>query len=130
MGAEFDNATAEEDEDEEEGEEEGKIEESEEENAAADDSTFGQFLQGISNPKEEFPEDGEEEGGDVPYKYKEPSRQEAEEYRTDKEVVVTKREMDDLLRDLDKSHPALKVQVNCKRLPRHKPNMKTGEGMR
>ena len=40
---------------------------------------------------------------------------EAEEFRTDKEVTITKKEMCDLLRELDKIDPAVKKELQPRR---------------
>ena len=47
--------------------------------------------------------------------YRERMRFEVEEFRTDKDVTVTKKEMDELYRDLDKSHPDIKNQLRRNR---------------
>ena len=51
----------------------------------------------------------------APYMYREKLRFEVEEFRTDKDVTVTKKEMDELYRDLDRSHPDVKDQLSYRR---------------
>ena len=50
----------------------------------------------------------------MPYMYREKLRFETEEFRTDKDVRVTKKEMNEMMKDLEVSHPDVNEQLNSR----------------
>ena len=50
----------------------------------------------------------------MPYMYREKLQFETEEFRTDKDVRVTKKEMNEMMKDLEVSHPDVNEQLNSR----------------